>query len=205
MAENKKKKSNVADAAFKKKVTIINGCILLAFIIALASFLIYTVANEETYQERFEAQVESAKQAAKVTDSDKSVIDIDVTDEMFIDWLVEIEESYHHHSHGDDATAEPSENAETACFEGNTIHLQGVFEIVSPGKKTEEYWVYRKYIDVEGGENKVPIEVQFEGEIPENGAWVDVVGIIGTDNGLSCIKDAKITVLDIEDKREFVK
>ena len=44
MAKSKKKKpqpqqkppkSNVADAEFKKKVTIFNGCLLLVFIIAL--------------------------------------------------------------------------------------------------------------------------------------------------------------------------
>ena len=56
-----------------------------------------------------------------------------------------------------------------------------------------------------GGENKVSTEVIFEGEVPENGAWVDVVGIVSSNHGLSCIKDAKITVLDIGDKKEFAQ
>ena len=74
MAKNKKKKpqqnkeikkSDIADAAFKKKVTIINGCILLAFIIGLISFLVYSWAKTENYPERFAAEVEAAKQAAE--------------------------------------------------------------------------------------------------------------------------------------------
>ena len=207
MAKNKKKKpqpqqkeikkSDVADAAFKKKVTIINGCILLAFTIGLVSFLVYSWAKTQSYPERFAAEVEAAKQAALVTDSDKSVIDIEVTDETFIDWSLEIFHSYHQHE-------DEHDKADYACFEGNTIHMQGVFEIVPMGNE-EQYLIYRKYIDVEGGENKVSTEVIFEGEVPENGAWVDVVGIVSSNHGLSCIKDAKITVLDIGDKKEFAQ
>ncbi len=206
MAKNKKrkpqqnqeiKKSDIADAAFKKKVTIINGCILLAFIIGLVSFLVYSWAKTESYPKRFAAEVEAAKQAALVTDSDKSVIDIDVTDETFIDWSLEIFHSYHQHE-------DEHDKADYACFEGNTIHIQGVFEIVPVGNN-EIYQIYRKYIDVDGNENKVSTEVVFDGEVPENGAWVDVVGIVSSKTGLSCIKDAKITVLDIGDKKEFAQ
>jgi hypothetical protein len=210
MAKNKKKKpqqnkeikkSDIADAAFKKKVTIINGCILLAFIIGLISFLVYSWAKTENYPERFAAEVEAAKQAALVTDSDKSVIDIEVTDETFIDWSLEIYNSYHHHGDENDV--------EHACFEGNTIHIQGVFEIVPVGN-TNVYQIYRKYIDVDGGENKVSTEIVFKGDvsekdIPQNGDWVDVVGIVSSKNGLSCIKDAKVTILDIGDKKEFAQ
>ena len=208
MAKNEKnkpqqkeiKKSDIADAAFKKKVTIINGCILLVFIIGLVSFLVYSWAKTESYPERFKAEVDAAKQAALVTDSDKSVIDIEVTDETFIDWSLEIFYSYHQH--------EGEHNEEDyACFEGNTIHIQGVFEIV-PSGNTNVYQIYRKYIDVDGGENKVPTEVVFMDnfpaeKMPKNGDWVDVVGIVSSNNGLSCIKDAKVTVLDIGDKKEF--
>ncbi|MBQ5884278.1 MAG: hypothetical protein IIW72_07090 [Clostridia bacterium] len=208
MAKNEKnkppqkeiKKSDIADAAFKKKVTIINGCILLVFIIGLVSFLVYSWAKTESYPERFKAEVDAAKQAALVTDSDKSVIDIEVTDETFIDWSLEIFYSYHQH--------EGEHNEEDyACFEGNTIHIQGVFEIV-PSGNTNVYQIYRKYIDVDGGENKVPTEVVFKDDfpaekMPKNGDWVDVVGIVSSNNGLSCIKDAKVTVLDIGDKKEF--
>lgn len=212
MAKNKKKKpqpqqkeikkSDIADAAFKKKVTIINGCILLAFIIGLVSFLVYSWAQAESYPERFKAEVEAAKQAAKVTDSDKSVIDIEVTDETFIDWSLEIFHSYHQHE-------DEHDKADYACFEGNTIHIQGVFEIVPVGNN-EIYQIYRKYIDVDGNENKVSTEIVFEDgisekDIPQNGDWVDVVGIVSSKNGLSCIKDAKVTILNIEDKKEFAK
>ena len=212
MAKNKKKKpqpqqkeikkSDIADAAFKKKVTIINGCILLVFTIGLVAFLVYSWAKTESYPERFKAEVEAAKQAALVTDSDPSVIDIEVTDETFVDWSLEIYHSYHQHE------GEHSEE-DYACFEGNTIHMQGVFEIVPVGN-TNVYQIYRKYIDVEGDENKVPTEIVFEDgisekNIPQNGDWVDVVGIVSSKNGLSCIKDAKVTILDIEDKKEFAK
>lgn len=210
MAKNKKKKpqtpkpekSNIADAEFKKKITIFNGCLLLVFIIALVSFLIYSAAKTESYPERFEAEVEAAIEAAKITDSDKSVIDIEVTDEMFIDWSEAIFHSYQ--PHGEHA------HLEEGCFEGNTIHIQGVFEIVPIGN-TEQYLIYRKYIDVDGDENKVSTEIIFEGEAPENdkmpktGDWVDVVGIVSSNGGLSCIKEAKVTILDIEDKKEFAK
>ena len=72
MAKNKKKKpqaqqkppkSNVADVEFKKKVTIFNGCLLLVFIIALVSFLIYSAAKTESLSERFQAEVEEVEQA----------------------------------------------------------------------------------------------------------------------------------------------
>lgn len=181
------KKSQIADAEFKKKVTIINGCILLAFIIALVSFLVYTWRQTETYPERFQAEVEAAKEAAKLKDTDPSVIDIEVTDETFVDWSEAIFHSYVHHG-GD-------HDEEEGCFEGNTIHMQGVLEIVPVGN-TEQYLIYRKYIDVDGDENKVSTEIIFEGEAPENGAWIDVVGIVSSKGGLSCIKDAKVTVIE---------
>lgn len=193
---NKKKKSDVADAAFKKKVTIINGCILLAFIIALFGFIGYSWAKTESYPERFQKEVEAAKQAALVADSDKSVIDIEVTDETFVDWSLEIYHSYHQHSEHNEE--------DYGCFEGNTIHIQGVFDVL-PLTDGEQYLVYRKYIDVDGNENKVSTEIIFDGEVPEKGDWIDVVGIVSSNNGLSCIKDATVTVLDSNDKKEFVK
>ena len=58
----------------------------------------------------------------------------------------------------------------------------------------------------------VPTEIIFEGgkpeknKLPKDGDWVDVVGIVSSNkNGLSCIKDAKVTILDIENKKEFAK
>lgn len=216
MAKNKKKKpqaqqkppkSNVADAEFKKKVTIFNGCLLLVFIIALVSFLIYSAAKTESLDERFNAEVEAVKQAVSEAGDDKSVVRIEVSDEMFIDWSETIFHSYQEHDHGNEESA----HIEHGYFEGCTIHIQGVFETVDYGG-VEQYQIYRKYIDVDGKENKVPTEIIFEGgkpeknKLPKNGDWVDVVGIVSSNsNDLSCIKDAKVTILDIEDKKEFAK
>ena len=213
MAKNKKKKtqaqqkppkSNVADAEFKKKVTIFNGCLLLVFIIALVSFLIYSAAKTETLSERFQAEVEAVEQAVSEAGDDKSVVKIEVSDEMFIDWSETIFHSYQEHDHGNEESA----HIEKGCFEGCTIHIQGVFETVDYGG-IEQYQIYRKYIDVDGGENKVATEIIFDSDslekMPEDGDWVDVVGIVSSNNSLSCIKDAKVTILNIEDKKEFAK
>ena len=150
MAKNKKKKpqqqkppkSNVADAEFKKKVTIFNGCLLLVFIIALVSFLIYSAAKTETLAERFQAEVEAVEQAVSEAGDDKSVVKIEVSDEMFIDWSETIFHSYQEHDHGNEESA----HIEKGCFEGCTIHIQGVFETVDYGG-VKQYQIYRKYID----------------------------------------------------------
>lgn len=217
MAKNKKKKpqaqqkppkSNIADAEFKKKVTIFNGCLLLVFIIALVSFLIYSAVETENRPERFQMEVETVKQAISEAGEDKSVVTIEVSDEMFVDWSDLIFHSYQEHTHENE---EEHSDIEHGYFEGCTIHIQGVFETVEYGG-VEQYQIYRKYIDVEGKENKVPTEIIFEGgkpeknKLPKNGDWVDVVGIVSSNsNGLSCIKDAKVTILNIEDKKEFAK
>ncbi len=217
MAKNKKKKpqsqqkppkSNIADAEFKKKVTIFNGCLLLVFIIALVSFLIYSAVKTETLAERFQMEVETVKQAVSEAGEDKSVVKIEVSDEMFVDWSELIFHSYQEHTHENE---EEHSGIEHGYFEGCTIHIQGVFETVDYGG-VEQYQIYRKYIDVDGKENKVPTEIIFEGEkpeknkLPKDGDWVDVVGIVSSNsNGLSCIKDAKVTILNIEDKKEFAK
>ena len=76
---------------------------------------------------------------------------------------------------------------------------------MSIGNDKKEYWVYRKYLDVEGAENRISIPVHFEGDVPEDGTWVGVVGTVSSNYGLSCIKDATVTVLEQSAKREFVK
>ncbi len=211
MAKDKSKKSDIADAAFKKKVTIINGCILLAFIVGLVAFLGYTMSQEKSYPERFQAEIDSAIEAAKAADSDKSVIDINITDETYIDWIMALSYSYgqNYHTHDGDGEIVEHEVDEAkypyACFEGNTVKLKGVFKIVPIGTDSEEYWVYRKYLDVNGGENTISIEVQFDGEEFKEGDWVEVVGTVSSENGFSCIKDATVTLLDSKDKKEFVK
>ena len=202
-AQQKPQKSNIADAAFKKKVTIFNGCLLLVFIIALVVFLIYSAAKTESLSDRFNAEVKAVEQAISEAGEDKSVVKIEVSDEMFVDWSETIFHSYQNHSHEDEES-----HIEEGCFEGCTIHIQGVFETVNYAG-VEQYQIYRKYIDVDGGENKVATEIIFDSEsldeMPKDGDWVDVVGIVSSNNSLSCIKNAKVTVLDIENKKEFAK
>ena len=212
MSKNKKKKtqapkpekSNIADAEFKKKVTIFNGCLLLVFIIALVSFLIYSAAKTESLSDRFNAEVKAVEQAISEAGEDKSVVKIEVSDEMFIDWSETLFHSYQNHSHEDGET----HIEEEGCFEGCTIHIQGVFETVNYAG-VEQYQIYRKYIDVDGGENKVATEIIFDIEsldkMPKDGDWVDVVGTVSSNNSLSCIKNAKVTILNIEDKKEFAR
>lgn len=201
--QQKPQKSNIADAEFKKKVTIFNGCLLLVFIIALVVFLIYSAAKTESLSDRFNAEVKAVEQAISEAGEDKSVVKIEVSDEMFVDWSEALFHSYQNHSHEDDET-----HVEEGCFEGCTIHIQGVFETVNYAG-VEQYQIYRKYIDVDGDENKVATEIIFDSDslekMPEDGDWVDVVGIVSSNNSLSCIKDAKVTILNIEDKKEFAK
>ena len=79
-AQQKPQKSNIADAAFKKKVTIFNGCLLLVFIIALVVFLIYSAAKTESLSDRFQMEVEAVEQAISEVGEDKSVVKIEVSE-----------------------------------------------------------------------------------------------------------------------------
>lgn len=204
-----------ADAAYRKKVTIINACIVFAFIIGVIAVIFVGWYNNEKENERFDAianafyeerdNVKSELEAIEKnggSHEDKSVVKIELTDDNFSYWIYELDESYQ----GD------RESDTYGSFGGAEIHLQGMFVTRDfPGGK--QYWVYRKHAhdEHEGHDHSdeeveadisemIPIEVIFDGdvEIPEDGTWVDIVGIVGPDStkNLSGVRDAKMTIMD---------
>ncbi len=196
-----KKKSNVADAAFKKKVTIINGCILLAFIIGVGCFIFFSWYGNESYNNKFEAEKAAAKEAAQIKDSDADVIDIELTDKNYYDWIVEIDSSY---------MEEKAANYKS--YDGDTIHLQAMIREKKFEGGNVEYWLYRYYylddgkvhshseeesVDEATYRHEITVRVEFDGEAPADGTWVDVVGTVSKAKyNLSSIKNAKLTVMD---------
>ena len=208
-----------ADAAFKKKVTIINACILLAFFIGVGAVIISAWYNNHQAQQ-IEAKYIADRDAVKAqlaeivandgTADEKKKVHIELTDENFNYWIYDLDESY-----------QKRDSADYRAFEGAEIHLQGMFKTMEYSASTQ-YWVYRKHThdgeahehDHEGGEGEVdisemvPIEVIFadKTEIPEDGTWVDVVGVVGVDstNNLSAVRDAVMTIMD-EPGQEYVE
>lgn len=227
MAKNKKtpkeeiipegmKRSDYADAAFRKKVTIINLCILGAFIVGVIAVIVAGWYNTKLEDERFE-QIEQAffeeRDAVKAdlekiekdggSHDDKSKVKIDVTDDTFYYWITTLDASY-----------QTQDAAEYAAFGGAEIHLQGMFCTKKFDGGAVQYWVYRNHSH-DGHEHNhnheraegevstaemIPIEVIFndEVEIPEDGTWVDVKGIVGPDStkNLSGIRYAEMTVME---------
>ena len=212
------KKSRYADAAFRKKVTIINLCILGVFVVGVIAVIIAGWYNTKLENERFE-QIEQAfieeRETAKAalekiekdggSHEDKSQVKINVTDDNFYNWILALDDSYQ------------TEDADVyGTFGGAEIRLQGMF-ITKEFKSGVQYWVYRNHAhdghdnhDHEEGsaEEMVPIEVIFDGdvEIPEDGTWVDVTGIVGPDSSrsLSAIRYAEMTIMD-EPGNEYVE
>ena len=102
------------------------------------------------------------------------------------------------------------------------IHLQGMFYTKKFESGTVQYWVYRNHDHSDAdhdhehehgdgeisGADMIPIEVMFseDVEIPEDGTWVDIVGIVGPDStkSLSGIREAKMTLMD-EPGNEYVE
>ena len=208
-------RKDYADAAFRKKVTIINACIVFAFIIGVVAVIFVGWYNNEKENERFDAianafyeerdNVKSELEAIEKnggSHEDKSAVKIELNDDNFSYWIYELDESYQ----GD------RESDTYGSFGGAEIHLQGMFVTRDfPGGK--QYWVYRKHAhdEHEGHDHSdeeveadisemIPIEVIFDGdvEIPEDGTWVDIVGIVGPDStkNLSGVRDAKMTIMD---------
>ena len=240
MAKNKKspkeeiipegmKKSDYADAAFRKKVTTIFLCILGVFIVGLIAVIVagwyntkmedemFLQAQEAYYAERDSVKAKLEKiEADGGSHEDKSQVKIEVTDETFYNWIVDLDESYQ----------ADRESADYAAFGGAEIHLQGMFYTKKFDNGEVQYWVYRKYSheghdhheheEVEENQNDtaaliaemVPIEVIFDEdvEVPEDGTWVDVKGIVGPDStkNLSGIRYAKMTLMD-EPGQEYVE
>ncbi len=235
MAKNKKapkeeiipegmKKSDYADAAFRKKVTIINLCILAVFIIGIIAVIVAGWYNTKLENERFE-QIEQAffeeRDSVKAalekiekdggSHEDKSQVKIDVTDDTFYYWISTLDNSY-----------QTNDEDEYAAFGGAEIHLQGMFITREFSGGAIQYWVYRQHSH-DGQEHNhdheheedgslpsdmIPIEVIFQEEIdvPADGTWVDVKGIVGPDStkNLSGIRYAEMTIMD-EPGNEYVE
>ncbi len=235
MAKNKKvpkeeiipegmKKSDYADAAFRKKVTIINLCILAVFVVGVVAVIVAGWYNTKIEDELF-AQIEQAfieerdtvKAALEKVEKDggshedKSKVKIEVNDDTFYYWVSTLDASY-----------QTDDDNEYAAFGGAEIHLQGMFYTKKFDGGAVQYWVYRNHShdgeehnhehdraegEVESAE-MIPIEVIFDGDvdIPKDGTWVDVKGIVGPDStkNLSGIRYAEMTLMD-EPGNEYVE
>lgn len=236
MAKNKKapkqeiipegmSRKDFADAAFRKKVTIINLSILGVFIVGVIAVIVagwYNTKLEDEMllqaQEAYYAERDLVKDKLEKIEADggshedKSQVKIEVTDETYYNWIVDLDESYQ--------ADKESENY--AAFGGAEIHLQGMFYTKKFDNGEVQYWVYRKHAH-EGHDHAhehnhheeseeahddtaaliaemVPIEVIFDEDvkIPEDGTWVDVRGIVGPDStkSLSGIRYAEMTLMD---------
>ncbi len=234
MAKNKKapkeeiipegmSKKDYADATFRKKVTTINLCILGAFIIGVVAVIVAGWYNTKLEDERFE-QIEQAffeerdsvKSALEKIEKDggshddKSQVKIEVTDDTFSYWITALDDSY-----------QTQDKDVYGAFGGAEIHLQGMFYTKKFKGGAVQYWVYRnhshdghKHSENEHKEGEIdiaemiPIEVIFDDdvEIPEDGTWVDVRGIVGPDStkNLSGIRYAEMTIMD-EPGQEYVE
>ena len=220
-------RKDYADAAFRKKVTIIMASILAVFVIGVCAVIFTGWYNNEQLNKEFQqemeifnAEAEQVKATLKKNEEDggsledKAQVKIEVTDTNFIDWINVLDASY---QCGEDDEA-------YAAYGGATIHLQGLF-VTREFKGGTQYWVYRKHTHEDGAEHNhdheegesheeelnigemIPIEVilDYGEEIPENGAWVDVTGVVGPDStrNLSAVRLAKIKVCD-EKGTEYV-
>lgn len=216
-------KKDYADKAFRKKVTIINSCILLAFIIGVVAVIGVGWYNTNQEKKRIEA-IETAyfeerdavlAELKKIEENggsheDKSQVKIEVTDDNFSYWIAALDESY-----------QTQDADKHAIFGGAEIHLQGMFYTKKFDGGVIQYWVYRNHSHEEHENNAhehsegeittaemIPIEVIFQEEIdaPSDGTWVDIVGIVGPDStkNLSGVRDTKMTLMD-EPGQEYVE
>ena len=215
-------RKDYADAAFRKKVTIINISILAVFIVGVVAVIFAGWYNTKLENEKFEqleqayfSERDAVKAALEKVEKDggsyedKSQVKIEVTDDTFYYWIAELDSSYQ--------ADKESENY--AAFGGAEIHLQGMFVTREFSGGAIQYWVYRnhshdghgahKHEDGESSEAEmIPIEVIFDEdvEIPEDGTWVDIKGIVGPDStkNLSGIRYAEMTIMD-EPGNEYVE
>ncbi len=214
-------RKDYADAAFRKKVTIIMGSVLLVFVIGVCSVLGYTWWKTEQHNKaiesaeiKFEAEKTAVLKALSEIEEksdnydDKAQVVIELTEDNFDDWINALDNSY--------TVAE--DDPTHAQFGGASIRLQGKFW-KRDFTVTTEYWVYREHnhdTDIfdshkndenEKNDDEVnvseisPIEVIFldpDQEIPEDGVWVDVTGVVGPSSTktLSAVRYAEIKVID---------
>ena len=234
MAKNKKapkeeiipegmRKKDYADATFRKKVTIINLSILAVFVVGVVAVIVAGWYNTKLEDKRFE-QIEQAffeerdsvKSALEKIEKDggshddKSQVKIEVNDDTFYYWITTLDDSY-----------QTQDKDVYGTFGGAEIHLQGMFYTKEFEGGAVQYWVYRNHShdghnhsDHEHKEGEIdtsemiPIEVIFDEdvEIPEDGTWVDIKGIVGPDStkNLSGIRYAEMSIMD-EPGQEYVE
>ncbi len=209
------RKEDYADAAFRKKVTIIMCSILLVFVIGVAGVLVKAWVDTEKHNKEFE-RLEQAFVAEKDsilarlqeidanggTFEDRAEVKITLTKDNFSDWISLLDSTYQL----------PEDDPGYAAYKGATIEVEGLF-ITRDFSGNKEYWVYRlhSHESHEGHDHsedvdestceKVPLEVIFldsKAEVPEDGAWVKVTGVVGpsTLKNLSAVRNAVVTVMD---------
>ncbi len=217
------RREDYADAAFKKKVTIIMGSVLLAFIIGIVAILVggwvkTQKHNEEleAREQRFEADKARVLQELKAIDDkggtfeDRAQVKITITDENYSEWIAVLDESY----------SLPEDEDGYAAFKGATVEIEGLFYKNVYDGGNYEYLVYRIHDhtgdahnhDEESHEGEettevslsdmIPIEVVFadkDASVPADGEWVKVTGVVGPGSiaiNYSAIRNAEVTVLE---------
>lgn len=224
------KAEDYADAAFRKKVTIIMGSILLVFIVGVVAVILGAKLKTDNHNKEFErieneflAESQEIKQRLADIEAnggkleDKAVVEINVTDENYSYWIQALDASYQL----DDT------DPDYACYRGATINVEGQFVKRVFAGGTVNYWLYRTHEDhdhaheateavsnedtTESQDTKIPLAelsdpielilADKDAEIPEDGTWVKVSGIVGIDSygSLSAIHDAVITVTEEHD------
>lgn len=90
------------------------------------------------------------------------VIDIDITEKMYVHWINEI------YYNGD-------------LYEGKTVRLQGMYAAETNESGSELYhFVYRKGPGCCGSDGDMcGFEFLWDGAVPQEGAWIEVVGKVG--------------------------
>lgn len=211
-------RKNYADAAYRKKVTIIMGAILLVFVIGVVAVLVNVWLETERHNQEFEAREQAfiaeknnilAQLGSAQTDEDKARVKITVTDETFSDWIATLDETYNKLNPEDEGYA---------AFEGASIEIEGMFftRVFENGAGAKQYWVFRlhdhdgqhehdeseeitNYEEIIG--EMIPIEIIFADENAqpfEDGTWVKVSGVVGKDStkSLSAVREAVATVME---------
>ncbi len=211
-------RKNYADAAYRKKVTIIMGAILLVFVIGVVAVLVNVWLETERHNQEFEAREQAfiaeknnilAQLGSAQTDEDKARVKITVTDETFSDWIATLDETYNKLNPEDEGYA---------AFEGASIEIEGMFftRVFEKGAGAKQYWVFRlhdhdgqhehdeseeitNYEEIIG--EMIPIEIIYADENAqpfEDGTWVKVSGVVGKDStkSLSAVREAVVTVME---------
>ena len=222
------KAEDYADAAFRRKVTTIMGIILLVFVIGVVAILGGAAAITKDHNMEFERienefKTESAAVKAQLAEieakggkfEDKAVVVINVNDENYSYWVQALDASYQL----------DESDPDYACYRGATINVEAQFVKRVFVGNTVNYWLYRTHDEhdhahheetepvsgedtTESKDTKIPLEdlgdpielifADKNAEIPADGTWVKVSGVVGVDSygSLSAIHNAVVTVCE---------